>query len=245
MRTSKTNNKKSQAKHGKNRSISCEKISSKAFENNFFKNMKMDMKIKDDFIDPMDNMLGFDNFEDKMFNHFRNDFGLLLDEEKEKEDKVAKRNNNKKNKKINNGTYFSKVYCSSYNNVNGKEYEEKYQSQNINQINNGHNISECKEAYKNSDGVWKSAYQRGLDKKGERLIKEKNTKTGEDKEHKILKGMKENEINVFDKEYNDYSKKNGFGKNCKYFNSLGSCKKENKKLIGDGTKSLNRKTKRH
>ena len=128
MRTSKTNNKKSQAKHGKNRSISCEKISSKAFEDNFFKNINMDMKIKDDFIDPMDNMLGFDNFEDKMFNHFRNDFGLLLDEEKEKEDKVAKRNNNKKNKKINNGTYFSKVYCSSYNNVNGKKDMKKNNS---------------------------------------------------------------------------------------------------------------------
>ena len=44
----------------------------------------MDMKIKDDFINPMDNILGFDNFEDKMFNHFRNDFGLLLKEEKKK-----------------------------------------------------------------------------------------------------------------------------------------------------------------
>ena len=76
----------------------------------------MDMKIKDDFIDSMNHMLGFDNFEDKMFNHFRNDFGLLLEEEKEKEDKVAKRNNNKKNKKINYGPYFSKVHCSSYNN---------------------------------------------------------------------------------------------------------------------------------
>jgi len=74
----------------------------------------MDMKIKDDFIDPMDNILGLENFLDKMFNHFRNDFGLLLEEEKEKE--VAKRNNNKKNKKINYGPYFSKVHCSSYNN---------------------------------------------------------------------------------------------------------------------------------
>lgn len=46
--------------------------------------MKMDMKIKDDFIDPMNNMLVFDNFEDKMLNHFRNDFGLLLEEEKKK-----------------------------------------------------------------------------------------------------------------------------------------------------------------
>ena len=95
MRTSKTNNKKSQIKHGKNRSISCEKISWKSLVDNFFKNMKMNMKIKDDFIDPMGNIFGFENFLDKMFNHFRNNFGLLLEEEKEKEDKAAKRNNNK------------------------------------------------------------------------------------------------------------------------------------------------------
>jgi len=234
MRANRNNNKKSQTKQHKNRSISCEKINSKEFENNFFKNMD----IKDDFIDPMDNMFGMDDFEDKMLRNFRNGFGLLLDEEEEKnnkKEKVGKMN------KCNNGTFFSKVYCSSYNNINGKEHEEKYQSQGIKQINNGHNISECKEAYKNSDGLCKSSYQRGLDKKGERFIKENNTKTGEKKEHKVFKGMKENELNVFEKEYNDYSNKVGFKKNCKCLNSFDT---NNKKLITDG-KRLNKKTNRH
>ena len=46
-----------------------------------------------------------------------------------------------------------------------------YTSQSIKQTNNGHNISETKEAYKNSDGICKSAYQRGLDDKATRFIK--------------------------------------------------------------------------
>ena len=45
----------------------------------------------------------------------------------------------------------------------------------------------------------KSAYQRGLDKKGARFIKEKNNKTGVHNQHKVLKGIKENEIdNILD-----------------------------------------------
>lgn len=109
MRTNKTNNKKTQTKHRKNRSISCEKISSKGFEDNFFKNMDMKMDIKDDFIDPMDGMFGFDDLEEKMFKNFGKDFGLLLDEEKK-----HKKDNKKLNKKnIKDGTVFSKVYCSS------------------------------------------------------------------------------------------------------------------------------------
>jgi hypothetical protein len=240
MRAIRNNNRKTQAKQSKNRSISCEKISSKVFKDKFFRNMNL--RIKDDFVDPMDNFPDFYDLKEKMFHNFRNNFGLLLDEEKEEKEPKIKNN---KNKKINNGTYFSKVYCSSYNNVNGKEYQEKYQSQKINQVNNGHNISECKEAYKNSDGICKSSYQRGLDKKGERLIKEKNEKTGVDNEHKIFKGMKENEINVFNKEYNDYSKKYGFGKSCQYLNSLESTKKNSKKLITGETQTLNKKTRRH
>ena len=41
------------------------------------------------------------------------------------------------------------------------------------QINNEHNISETKELYKNSNGIQKTAYQRGLDGKTTRFIKEK------------------------------------------------------------------------
>ena len=51
----------------------------------------------------------------------------------------------------NNGTFYSKVYYSSYNNLNGKPNQESYQSQTIKQTNNGHDISETKEAYKKYD----------------------------------------------------------------------------------------------
>ena len=78
----------------------------------------------------------------------------------------------------------------------------------------------------------KSAYQRGLDEKGARFIKEKNTKTGKKGEHKVLKGIKENEIDGFNKEYDAYSKKCGFKKNYKALNGFGKNNNKEVKQIG-------------
>jgi hypothetical protein len=187
----------------------------------------MDMDIKDDFIDP------FTNIEQKMNKDFKNclsDFAILSEENqhprtepKEQPERQGKEN----------GTYISKVYCSSYNNVDGQPHQECYQAQSIKQVNEGHNISEAREAYKNSDGVMKSAYQRGLDEKGARFIKEKNTKTGKHSQHKVLKGIKENEIDGFNKEYNAYSQKCGFKKNYKALNGFGKAAKKEVKQIGN------------
>ena len=147
--------------------------------------------------------------------------------DKEKNEKKEK----EPEKKLNDGTFYSKVYYSSYNNLNGKPNKECYQSQSIKQINNGHNISETKEAYKNSDGVEKSAYQRGLDDKTARFIKEKNIKTGKKDQHKVIKGIEENEIKNFNKEYDEFSKKCGFRK---FFHNL-----DNFEPFGFNRKQLN------
>ena len=136
------------------------------------------MDIKDEFTDPLENMNGFDNLEQRMFNNFKNvfnGFNLLSEEEEHPRNEEIKEE--PIDNKLNNGTFISNVYCSSYNNLNGQPHQECYQSQSIKQVNEGHNISEAREAYKNSDGVMKSAYQRGLDKKAAKFIKEKNTKT--------------------------------------------------------------------
>ena len=127
-------------------------------------------------------------------------------EEPKKEMEIEEEEKPKENKNI----YYSKIYTCSYNNINGKE--ESYTSQSIKQLNNEHDISETKENYKNSDGIYKSAYQRGLDGKITRFIKEKNNKTCKHNDKKILKGLKENEINDFNKTYNEYCKKCGFKK---------------------------------
>ena len=135
-----------------------------------------------------------------------------IEKEPKEEPKEEKKEEKEPEKKLNEGTFYSKVYYSSYNNLNGKPNKECYQSQSIKQMNNGHNISETKEAYKNSDGVEKSAYQRGLDDKTARFIKEKNIKTGKKEQHKIVKGIEENDIKDFNKEYDEFSKKCGFRK---------------------------------
>ena len=135
-----------------------------------------------------------------------------IEKETKEEPKEEKKEEKEPEKKLNEGTFYSKVYYSSYNNLNGKPNKECYQSQSIKQMNNGHNISETKEAYKNSDGVEKSAYQRGLDDKTARFIKEKNIKTGKKEQHKVVKGIEENDIKDFNKEYDEFSKKCGFRK---------------------------------
>ena len=194
-------------------------------ENDFFH-----MDINDDFIEPLDNFVGFNKMEEKMINNFNKEFNDLLPKKEEiprKEEKEQPKEN-----KLNNGTVISQVYCSSYNNLNGQPHQECYQSSSIEQMNDGHNISEARENYKNSDGVMKTAYQRGLDKKAAKFIKEKNTKTGTHNQHKVLKGLKENEIDNFNKEYNTYSKKCGFKNNYKALNAFGV--QQNNKQLADG-----------
>ena len=124
--------------------------------------------------------------------------------------KKVEEKDEKPEKKDNSGSFYSKVFYSSYNNLNGKPNQETYHSETIKQTNNGHNISETKEAYKNSNGVVKSAYQRNLDGKTTRFIKEKDLKTGKNNQKKIVKGIEENGIKDFNKEYNEFSKKCGF-----------------------------------
>ena len=215
-----------------------QKVNSNSCEKNIFH-----MDIKDDFRDPLDNVFGFDNMEERMLNNFKNtlnDFDLLPEAEQipRKEEQKEKQEKQPKENKVNNGTFISQVYTSSYNNINGQPHQECYQSQSIEQLNDGHNISEVREAYKNSDGVMKSAYQRGLDKKGARFIKEKNNKTGVHNQHKVLKGIKENEIDNFNKEYNNYSKKCGFKNNYKALHAFGPKVQQNKQLA-DGNKKCN------
>ena len=200
-----------------------QQVHSNSCEPNIF---GMDMDIKDDFIDPCDNL------EKKMFGNFKNslrDLELLSGEEQDPRNEPKEQ----PQRKNNNGTYISRVYCSSYNNIDGQPRQECYQAQSIKQMNEGHNISEAREAYKNSDGVMKSAYQRGLDEKGARFIKEKNTKTGKHSEHKVLKGIKENEIEGFNKEYNAYSNKCGFKKNYKALREFGPSMNKNVRQIAN------------
>ena len=110
-------------------------------ENEFSKTTELG--IKDEFYDPFKSVF----FKDDVFFNC----------------KLANKNNS-------NSTYICKTYCSSFNNMGGKEKKECYKSECFKQIKDGHDISESKEEYNNTDGVHKSAYQRELDGKKERFI---------------------------------------------------------------------------
>ena len=141
-------------------------------------------------------------------------------EEINTDSKKVEEKEEKTDKKENTGSFYSKVYYSSYNNLNGEPNQETYHSETIKQTKDGHNISETKEAYKNSNGIVKSAYQRNLDDKTTRFIKEKDLKTGKHNQKKIIKGIEENDIKDFNKEYNEFSKQCGFKKNFHRLNTF-------------------------
>ena len=161
-------------------------------------------------------------------------------EEIKTDTKKVEEKEEKTDKKDNGSSFYSKVFYSSYNNLNGKPNEETYHSETIKQTKDGHNISETKEAYKNSNGVVKSAYQRNLDDKTTRFIKEKDLKTGKNNQKKIVKGIEEKDINDFNKEYNEYCKKCGFKKNFHKLNTFNPFYPFgfNQKQISDGNSNL-------
>ena len=135
------------------------------------------------------------------------------------------------------GTVITKSYSSKIDYRDGQPHQECYQSQSINQIgSDGHKISEKQEAYKNSrTGVQKAAHQRILDDKGMKQIRQRNVNTGEQEEHNIFKGMREEELNNFNQNYNDYRNKIGFQKNYKYLNQMNPYKRgKSQNYIGNG-----------
>ena len=179
------------------------------------------MDIKEDFSDPSDNI--FNEFS-KMNNMFFGNFFpeiKFLNEKKHSENKTNEINNNKIN---NNGsTIISKVYCSKYENKNGEPHQECYESNSIEQTDKeGHDISEKNELYKNSNGIQKASKQCMLDKKGTKIIRQRNVKNGEHNEKKLYKGLEEKDFDGFNKEYNQYKEKIGFKKNYKFLNEMNS-----------------------
>ena len=139
------------------------------------------------------------------------------------------------------GTMISKTYVSKVDLSGGQPKEESYQSQAIKQFGEGgHSISERQEAYKNSmTGIQKAAHQRLLDDRGTKLIKQRNVNTGEQSEHNILKGLTENDVSGFNKQYNDYREKVHFQDNYKYLDAMNPGKIMKQLGSGKGQQNTN------
>ena len=220
--------------------------------------------IKDDFDDPFENMMGGFGFPNlgqihqRIFGNLERAFGgmggLLGDGNNRQNNRDNQNQGGLQRAKTNNfqgffsmqgvgpGTVISKSYCSKVDYRDGQPHQECYQSQSINQIGqDGHKISEKQEAYKNSrTGVQKAAHQRILDDRGMKQIRQRNINTGAQEEHNIFKGMKEDEMDNFNQNYNDYRNKIGFQNNYKYLNALNPYKRgKSQNLLGNGNQRRN------
>ena len=213
--------------------------------------------IHDDFEDPFEGMMGGFGFPNlgqihqRLFGNIEREFGHMgqLDSGNEHHHFNNQNSNALQRGGANHfqsffsmqgagpGTVITKSYSSKIDYRDGQPHQECYQSQSINQIgSDGHKISEKQEAYKNSrTGVQKAAHQRILDDKGMKQIRQRNVNTGEQEEHNIFKGMREEELNNFNQNYNDYRNKIGFQKNYKYLNQMNPYKRgKSQNYIGNG-----------
>ena len=187
----------------------------------------------DDFSDPFDDMFSG-------FGFGRHNLGNLLGDMNNEFNNMEVNLINGSNHNMrgaNKGTVISQSYISKIDYSSGQPIQESYQSRSIRQIGeDGHKISEKQEAYKNSNGIQKAAHQRLLDNRGAKLIKQRNKNTGEQEEHNIYRGMNEEDLDNFNKEYNDYRQKVGFEKNYQLMNNM----RGNNYRLGNGFNNGNR-----
>ena len=130
---------------------------------------------------------------------------------------------------------------------NGKPInEEHYQSESVkHKDKKGHNITEKKEKYKNTKaGIEKVSHQKLLDGKGTKIIKKINLNNGNSEEHNIYRGIKENNINNFNKKYNSFKEKVKLDDMFQKVKLLGNKRCNDKKegkvlLLGDGKEKNN------
>ena len=220
-----------------------------SFDDPFF-----NMDIREDFEDPIEHMMGrMGNFPQigEIQRQFFGDAQNLLGQMESLPD-GANPNTQLANSpggvtsgmiamgNLGNGTMISKTYCKKVDYSGGQPHEESYQSQSIKQRGqDGHNISERQEAYKNSaTGVQKAANQRVLDDRGIKMIKQRNVNTGTHEEHNVLKGLREDEVNNFNNQYNDYRQQVHFQDNYKYLNQLNDLSR-NVMRLGAGGQNVN------
>ena len=146
------------------------------------------------------------------------------------------------------GKYISQSYFSS-NMIgkDGKEHSEDYHSQSISNIQeSGKRISERQQAYKNSLGEEKMALEKTLDDKGVKSVKARKRESRESYEHNYYKGINEEQIDKFNKDYTDQKKKVKFDDNYKMLGSLSSRKnmlgqKKNQLFLEEPKLSFNKK----
>merc|ERR1719215_1486250 len=84
----------------------------------------------------------------------------------------------------------------------GKMKTERYSSSTVGDMNN--RSREVQQAYSNSDtGMNRLGFERQIDGRGRKMVKEHNARTGEEKNTDMYKGMSEDQYGEFEREWNE------------------------------------------
>lgn len=153
----------------------------------------------------------------------------------------------------NQGTVITSSYVSTtkFDN-NGNPVKKEFTSQGINQYNkDGTKISEKQQNYRDSEmGIKKVSHQRTLNDVGQKIVKTKDYKNNKEQEDHYLHGLQErkitfnilliisfliniDELDEFNKKYNDHHQKSNFNNNYKMLDDFKARQQYHNKQIGD------------
>ena len=135
-----------------------------------------------------------------------------------------------------NSSCFSRSFVSkSTYDGTGEPKKEVFQQETYSKVDEkGKKIKESKAAYENTyKGIQKAAHEKVIDEKGHRIVKEKNLNTGDDLEEVYYKGINQDDLENFNKEYIEFKDKVKFDKYKKMLVDEEDERRGNKRNIGN------------
>lgn len=162
----------------------------------------------------------FFDFDSDIENFFRPVFPRNIFEEESSDEEIEKtqkklrksrKNILRKNPQLKSSSYTQSYYSKTSLNDEGKPITYTYQNQVEDHVQDGHQYRKRKEEI-NKNGNKKSVLEKQMDNKVHRIIKSTNDK-GETKQKNVFKGIKENDLESFNKTFDEEFNK-AFNWNC-------------------------------
>merc|ERR1719408_484958 len=102
------------------------------------------------------------------------------------------------------GSFSSSVMCfSSRMGPDGKMHTEKYAESSA---QNGH-LKERQQAYSNSStGMDKMALERHISDRGRKMVRERDNRSGEERQTQLFRGMSEDQAGAFDRDWHSQAR---------------------------------------
>lgn len=107
------------------------------------------------------------------------------------------------------GSYSCQTFVSSTRvGPDGRQHQETYSSSSHGGNNSGNRVTETQQSYRNSStGVEKLAVERTLNDQGRKVVKERNSMTGEEHSQNLLRNLREDDGGQFETQWQSHAQR--------------------------------------